>query len=488
MWDFVQVAVVVTRVLEIRFSSLTASAVGSFNSSPPSSQSRSNFWVGNLLRQREDWVMPSFSLLFFFFFFFVSPPMIYLKVRLGPLMAKAWSLPFGKVPRGLWANDLQGLGPRYVSAGGCNWCWVSKFLTQHVSWAFWSGLGQGQCFGRASFAGGVISFCSLVANWDPSKILSGLAWVAWCRVCLSFGKIPLGRRLGSARGVGSDSTSVEWVWRKPHDLRTGLGPPYWLGSGYTFPKNSWVALEPCLVEASALLGAGPSIEKDFGKENWSWARDSCRSAGTGVSCLWQGLGSAKFSFGASVNGFFSKWVSARWLSHGSPRAGTCNWALQFSHLGGFGGAGSLADWDRGFGPAPGPSLNRFLPRHRTWEGGRVLGFSRESRRLHPWESEKEKRDFQRDFDGGACGQSDFRRHSVVVQTNCWSVANLAAWCSGPRGCASTRDVLLLDAVRLCAGVPARSTVRRGDDEVRVEDGLNVAPVLHSTPNQAIVTE
>ncbi|CAL2248617.1 unnamed protein product [Prunus armeniaca] len=35
---------------------------------------------------------------------------------------------------------------------------------------------------------------------------------------------------------------------------------------------------------------------------------------------------------------------------------------------------------------------------------------------------------------------------------------------------STRDVLLLDAVRLCAGVPARSTVRRDDDEVRVEDG------------------
>ncbi|CAL2247172.1 unnamed protein product [Prunus armeniaca] len=35
-----------------------------------------------------------------------------------------------------------------------------------------------------------------------------------------------------------------------------------------------------------------------------------------------------------------------------------------------------------------------------------------------------------------------------------------AWCSGPRGCALTRDVLLLDAVRLCTGVPARSTVRR----------------------------
>ncbi|CAL8083632.1 unnamed protein product [Prunus armeniaca] len=72
--------------------------------------------------------------------------------------------------------------------------------------------------------------------------------------------------------------------------------------------------------------------------------------------------------------------------------------------------------------------------------------------------------------------------------SCWSVANLVAWCSGPRGCASTRDVLLLDAVRLCAGVPARSTVRQDDDEVRVEDGLNVAPVLRSTPNQTIVAE
>ncbi|CAL8089053.1 unnamed protein product [Prunus armeniaca] len=57
-----------------------------------------------------------------------------------------------------------------------------------------------------------------------------------------------------------------------------------------------------------------------------------------------------------------------------------------------------------------------------------------------------------------------------------------------RSGASTRDVLLLDAVRLCAGVPARSTVRRGDDEVRVEDGSNVAPVLRLTPNQTIVTE
>ncbi|CAL8120403.1 unnamed protein product [Prunus armeniaca] len=31
MWDFVQVAVVVTRVLEIRFDNLRASAVGSFS-------------------------------------------------------------------------------------------------------------------------------------------------------------------------------------------------------------------------------------------------------------------------------------------------------------------------------------------------------------------------------------------------------------------------------------------------------------------------
>ncbi|CAL9026096.1 unnamed protein product, partial [Prunus brigantina] len=49
-------------------------------------------------------------------------------------------------------------------------------------------------------------------------------------------------------------------------------------------------------------------------------------------------------------------------------------------------------------------------------------------------------------------------------------ANLTAWCSGPRGCAFTRDVFLLDAVRLCAGVPARSTVRRDGDEVRVLGG------------------
>ncbi|CAL2253604.1 unnamed protein product [Prunus armeniaca] len=73
-------------------------------------------------------------------------------------------------------------------------------------------------------------------------------------------------------------------------------------------------------------------------------------------------------------------------------------------------------------------------------------------------------------------------------TLCWFVANLAAWYSEPMGCASTRDVLLLDAVWLCAGMPARSTVRRDDDEVRVEDGLNVAPVLRSTPNQTIVAE
>ncbi|CAL2239941.1 unnamed protein product [Prunus armeniaca] len=48
-------------------------------------------------------------------------------------------------------------------------------------------------------------------------------------------------------------------------------------------------------------------------------------------------------------------------------------------------------------------------------------------------------------------------------------ANLTAWCSRPRGCALTHDVLLLGAMRLCAGVPARSTVRRDGDEVWVED-------------------
>ncbi|CAL8135834.1 unnamed protein product [Prunus armeniaca] len=81
-----------------------------------------------------------------------------------------------------------------------------------------------------------------------------------------------------------------------------------------------------------------------------------------------------------------------------------------------------------------------------------------------------------------------RNGSFGLLGSCWSVTNLEAWCSGRRGCASTRDVLLLDAVRLCAGVPARSTVCRDDDEVRVEDGLNVAPVLRSTPNQTIVAE
>ena len=84
---------------------------------------------------------------------------------------------------------------------------------------------------------------------------------------------------------------------------------------------------------------------------------------------------------------------------------------------------------------------------------------------------------------------------MKTSTNLWralikllAVANLMAWCSGPRGCASTRDVLLLDAVQLCAGVPARSTVRQGDDEVRVKDGLNVAHVLRSTPNQTIMAK
>ncbi|CAL8152710.1 unnamed protein product [Prunus armeniaca] len=79
-------------------------------------------------------------------------------------------------------------------------------------------------------------------------------------------------------------------------------------------------------------------------------------------------------------------------------------------------------------------------------------------------------------------------HLGIHLCRCSPIANLMAWYSGPRGCASTRDVLLLDAVRLCAGMPAQFTVRRDDDEVRVEDGLKFAPVLHSTPNQTIVAE
>ncbi|CAL8993012.1 unnamed protein product, partial [Prunus brigantina] len=38
------------------------------------------------------------------------------------------------------------------------------------------------------------------------------------------------------------------------------------------------------------------------------------------------------------------------------------------------------------------------------------------------------------------------------------VANLTAWCSGPKGCARTRDVLLLDTVRFVRG--RASTVYR----------------------------
>ncbi|CAL2252439.1 unnamed protein product [Prunus armeniaca] len=57
-----------------------------------------------------------------------------------------------------------------------------------------------------------------------------------------------------------------------------------------------------------------------------------------------------------------------------------------------------------------------------------------------------------------------------IKSSSVGCANLMAWCSEPRGCASTHDVLLLDAVQLCAGVPARSTVRRDGDEVWVEDG------------------
>ncbi|KAL6272257.1 hypothetical protein ACE6H2_022949 [Prunus campanulata] len=57
------------------------------------------------------------------------------------------------------------------------------------------------------------------------------------------------------------------------------------------------------------------------------------------------------------------------------------------------------------------------------------------------------------------------RGSVATFVGC---ANLTALCSGPRGYASTRDVLLLDAVRLCASMPARSTVRRDGDLVWIK--------------------
>ncbi|CAL2252422.1 unnamed protein product [Prunus armeniaca] len=44
----------------------------------------------------------------------------------------------------------------------------------------------------------------------------------------------------------------------------------------------------------------------------------------------------------------------------------------------------------------------------------------------------------------------------------------------------------IDHVRLCAGVPAQCTARRGDDEVRVEDGLNVAEV--ADPEELVAEE
>ncbi|KAL6284145.1 hypothetical protein ACE6H2_015074 [Prunus campanulata] len=64
-------------------------------------------------------------------------------------------------------------------------------------------------------------------------------------------------------------------------------------------------------------------------------------------------------------------------------------------------------------------------------------------------------------------------------------ANLTAWCSGPRGRALTCGVLLLGAVRLCAGVPARSTVRR---DVDVGEVFKWCACLNSTSNQTIVAE
>ncbi|CAL8993777.1 unnamed protein product, partial [Prunus brigantina] len=59
---------------------------------------------------------------------------------------------------------------------------------------------------------------------------------------------------------------------------------------------------------------------------------------------------------------------------------------------------------------------------------------------------------------------EFLTSSPTGRAKSVGCANLTPWCSGPRGCALTRDVLLLDAVRLCAGVPAQSAVRRDGDE------------------------
>ncbi|CAL9005438.1 unnamed protein product [Prunus brigantina] len=63
----------------------------------------------------------------------------------------------------------------------------------------------------------------------------------------------------------------------------------------------------------------------------------------------------------------------------------------------------------------------------------------------------------------------FLLNPISIPLDFVDVANLEAWFSELRGCARTRDVLLLDTVRLCAGVPARSTVRRDSDGVWVED-------------------
>ncbi|CAL8989861.1 unnamed protein product, partial [Prunus brigantina] len=57
-----------------------------------------------------------------------------------------------------------------------------------------------------------------------------------------------------------------------------------------------------------------------------------------------------------------------------------------------------------------------------------------------------------------------------------------AWCSGPRGCALTCDVLLLDAVRLCAGVLARSIVRRDGSYDILMNGFSLQST--TTPRKA----
>ncbi|CAL2246370.1 unnamed protein product [Prunus armeniaca] len=88
-------------------------------------------------------------------------------------------------------------------------------------------------------------------------------------------------------------------------------------------------------------------------------------------------------------------------------------------------------WELGLGlfVAPCSRLNQVFSRAWVCQGlelsqqglGKVRIFVAPYKGFGREESEKEKRDFRQDFGGGACGQGDFQRHSVVVQTRCLKV-------------------------------------------------------------------